>query len=329
MNFLYLFAGALALAFLVTFFATPIVMKISSDHGFVDRPNDRKMHKVPIPYGGGIATFLGFLVASCCGYMILQRLQPEMPARDTLLFSAFVIGGFLSFIIGFIDDLISMPAKAKLLCQIVAVSIVMIFGVALTFVTNPFGEGLIYFPLWVSIPITIFWIVGIMNAVNLLDGLDGLLGGVSAISSVVFVAVAFMKGQILVALVMAALAGACLGFLKYNFNPAKIFMGDTGSLFIGMIFGIGSIMGGFKTTTTLAFIIPFLIMGLPIIDTTWAIIRRVSNRQPIFKPDKGHIHHRLLGLGLTQKQAVLIIYGINVVLGLTALAICYFTSLGG
>ena len=151
------------------------------------------------------------------------------------------------------------------------------------------------------------------------------MGGVSVISAIVFLFVALMKGQLLVAGIMAALAGSALGFLKYNFHPAKIFMGDTGSLFIGSIFGIASVVGGLKTTTTVAMIIPFLIMGLPIFDTAWAIIRRASNHQPIFKPDKGHIHHRLLALGLTQVQAVLIIYSINVLLGLIALSICYFT----
>lgn len=325
MNFTILLAVTFAAAFLVTFLATPIVIKVASAKGFVDKPNERKMHKVPIPYGGGIAAFAGFLIASCCGYFLLERLQPELPFSSTLLFSAFIIGGFLSFIIGFIDDLISMPAKVKLICQIAAVSIVMLFGVSMNFINNPFGEGLIYLPLFIAVPFTVFWIVGIMNAVNLLDGLDGLLGGVSVISSLTFMLVGIMKGQALVAVVMAALAGCCLGFLKYNFNPAKIFMGDTGSLFIGMIFAIASVMGGLKTTTTVALLVPFLIMGFPIADTAWAIIRRASSHQPIFKPDKGHIHHRLLGLGLSQKQAVLTIYAINLVLAITALAVCYFT----
>ena len=321
----FLLIAVFLLALAVTYFLTPVVIKVSSEKGFVDRPNERKVHKEPIPYGGGIATFIGFLVASCVGMAIWKHLNPEIPSRDVMLFCGFLVAAFLLCVTGFIDDIINMPAKVKLLCQIFTVSIVMFFGIIVNFVTNPFGEGLIYLPMYIAVPVTIFWIVGITNAVNLLDGLDGLLGGVSVISAIVFLFVAIMKGQLLVAGIMAALAGSALGFLKYNFHPAKIFMGDTGSLFIGSIFGIASVVGGLKTTTTVAMIIPFLIMGLPIFDTAWAIIRRASNHQPIFKPDKGHIHHRLLALGLTQVQAVLIIYSINVLLGLIALSVCYFT----
>ncbi|MBR0519231.1 undecaprenyl/decaprenyl-phosphate alpha-N-acetylglucosaminyl 1-phosphate transferase [bacterium] len=313
------------LALLVTYVLTPAVIKISLEKGFVDRPNERKVHKEPIPYGGGIATFIGFLVASCVGMAIWKHYNPEISSRDLMLFCGFLVAAFLSFVTGFIDDIINMPAKVKLLCQIFTVSIVMFFGILVNFFTNPFGEGLIYLPIYIAVPVTIFWIVGITNAVNLLDGLDGLLGGITVISAIIFLFVSIMKGQLLVAGIMVALAGSALGFLKYNFHPAKIFMGDTGSLFIGSIFAIASVVGGLKTTTTVAMVIPFLIMGLPIFDTAWAIVRRASNHQPIFKPDKGHIHHRLLALGLTQVQAVLIIYSINILLGLIALSVCYFT----
>ena len=323
MYFVLIIVFLLALA--VTYFLTPVVIKISLEKGFVDRPNERKVHKEPVPYGGGIATFMGFLIASCVGMAIWKHLNPEIPSRDVMLFCGFLVAAFLLFITGFIDDMINMPAKVKLLCQIFTVSIIMFFGIIVNFFTNPFGDGLIYLPIYIAVPVTIFWIVGITNAVNLLDGLDGLLGGITVISAIIFLFVAIMKGQLLVAGIMAALAGSALGFLKYNFHPAKIFMGDTGSLFIGSVFAIASVVGGLKTTTTVAMIIPFLIMGLPIFDTAWAIIRRASNHQPIFKPDKGHIHHRLLALGLTQVQAVLIIYSINVLLGLIALSVCYFT----
>jgi len=162
-----------------------------------------------------------------------------------------------------------------------------------------------------------------MNAINLLDGLDGLLAGVSTISATIFFIVAMMKGQILVAILMAALAGATLGFLRYNFNPAQLFMGDTGSLFLGILFACLSVMGALKGTTTVALFVPVFIMGLPILDTLWAIVRRALKKQPIFKADKGHIHHRLMNLGLTQRQAVLIIYAINICFGLVGLALCH------
>ncbi len=322
--YLFLFLTALISSLLIT----PLVMKIALKKGFVDKPDERKMHKQPVAYGGGIAIFLSFMLAVVLGFVLLYFYKIELPTRDMHIIQAFVIGGFLAALTGFIDDWKSMPAKVKLLCQLLSILVIMPLGVSMTFISNPFGETLIYLPKWLGIGLTLFWMAGIMNAVNLLDGLDGLLGGVSAISALVFVCVALMKGHFLVAGIMIILVGSALGFLKYNFNPAKIFMGDTGSLFIGMVFAIASIIGGLKTTTAFALLIPFLIMGLPIIDTSWAIIRRAKNRQPIFKPDKGHIHHRLLGLGLTQKQAVCIIYVINLVLGLTAIAICYYTNAG-
>lgn len=321
--FIILFILALSLSLILT----PIVMRRAIKKGFVDKPDERKLQKVPIAYGGGIAIFLSFLIVSFIGIGLILIYKINLPQRDWYIIAAFLLGGTLSALIGFIDDWKSMPAKVKLICQIVTILLVMPLGVSITFITNPFGESLIYLPRWLGIALTLFWMVGLMNAVNLIDGLDGLLGGVTFISSIVFIIVALMKGYFFVAGVMFILAGSVLGFLKYNFNPAKIFMGDTGSLFIGMIFAIISVIGGLKTTTAFALLIPFLILGLPIVDTAWAIIRRVKNNQPIFKPDKEHIHHRLLAIGLNQKQAVCIIYAINILLGLIAIAICHYTRI--
>ncbi len=320
---LFIFYGALfSLALLLCLVFTPLVMKVALKNGFVDKPDERKMHKLPVAYGGGIAIFLSFFLTALIGLGFVFYKTIELSQKDLHIILAFLIGSAMASAIGFIDDLISMKAKTKLLAQIIAILLLIPLGVSVTFITNPFGANLIYLHPWAAAVITVFWIVGIMNAVNLLDGLDGLLGGVTAISAIVFFIVSLMKGQYIIAGIMIALAGSALGFLRYNFNPAKIFMGDTGSLFIGMLFGIASVIGGLKTTTTVAILIPFLIMGLPILDTSWAIIRRAKNRQPIFKPDKGHIHHRLLGMGLTVKQAVIIIYLINIALGITAILIC-------
>jgi len=301
-------------------------MKIALKKGFVDKPDERKLQKQPIAYGGGIAIFGSFLITALIGIGIILAYKINLPQRDWYIIFAFILGGSLSAITGFIDDWKAIPAKVKLICQIIAILLIMPLGVSITFVTNPFGESLIYLPRYIGVFLTIFWIAGIMNAANLIDGLDGLLGGVTFISSVVFIIIAILKGYFFMAGVMFILAGSVLGFLKYNFNPAKIFMGDTGSLFIGMVLAIASIIGGLKTTTAFAIFIPFLILALPIADAAWAIIRRVKNRQPIFKPDKGHIHHRLLAMGLSQKQAVLIIYAVNIICGIAAMIICNYTK---
>ncbi|MBI2252737.1 MAG: undecaprenyl/decaprenyl-phosphate alpha-N-acetylglucosaminyl 1-phosphate transferase [Armatimonadetes bacterium] len=191
------------------------------------------------------------------------------------------------------------------------------------FITYPFG-GIILLPKILSFLITLFWIVGITNAVNLLDGLDGLLAGITVISALTFGGVAILKHQFLAAILMLALGGAALGFLPYNFYPAKIFLGDAGSLFIGVILAVLTIMGAFKTTATLALFIPILIMGIPIFDTAYAILRRFLTKKPIFKADREHIHHNLLNLGLSQRQVVCIIYLINFILGILGLILAYY-----
>jgi UDP-GlcNAc:undecaprenyl-phosphate GlcNAc-1-phosphate transferase len=181
----------------------------------------------------------------------------------------------------------------------------------------------VFLPGWVSVGITVFWIVGLTNAINLLDGLDGLLAGVSGISAAFLCIVSLMKGQLLVATMLAALSGSALGFLRYNFNPARMFMGDTGSLFLGVMFASLSTMGALKLPMALAFTIPVFVMGLPIADTTWAIVRRAWARRPIFSPDKEHLHHRLLNLGLSQKQVVAVIWIMNGMLGLVGVILAY------
>lgn len=323
-----LYAVIFITSIILSIILTPIVKKIAIKHGFVDLPDERKMHKEPVAYGGGIAIFISFFLTVIGGSAYLYFSGMQISSRDIRIAAAFLIGTFFSALLGFIDDKIAMKAKHKLIAQILIILILVPFGVSVTFLSNPFADGMFYFPTWVAVLITIFWIAGIMNAINLLDGLDGLLGGVAAISGIIFAIVAFIKGHYVIVAIMVAMAGSCIGFLKYNFNPAKIFMGDTGSLCIGMSFGIASVLGGLKTTTTLSLLIPFLIMGLPILDTSWAIIRRATNGQPIFKPDKGHIHHRLLGLGLSVRQAVIIIYAINLILGIAAIAICYSCHTG-
>ena len=300
-----LFAFILALA--VAFAATPAVKMLAIRIKAVDVPRDsRRMHKTPIPRLGGLAIFLGFLVS----ILIFGRTGPQM--------AAILVGAILLVALGMVDDVVALKPGIKFLGQIVAALIPTLAGVVITRFTNPFSAGG-YFNLGIfSIPVTILWIVGITNAVNLIDGLDGLACGVSAIATVTMFVIAVLYSEYQIALMMAALAGACLGFLPYNMNPAKIFMGDTGSLFLGYILAVTSIQGLFKFYAVISFAVPFILLGLPIFDTAFAIIRRLAHGQSPLQADRGHVHHRLIDLGFDQKQSVAILYAFSAVLGLTA-----------
>ncbi|SHJ85723.1 glycosyltransferase family 4 protein [Tepidibacter formicigenes] len=300
---------ALVLSFGISYFSTPLAIKLAHKIGAIDIPKDsRRVHKNPIPRLGGIAIFLGFFITS----IFLVKIDIKM--IGILLGAALIVG------MGIIDDTRDIKPKTKLLGQIVAAVIVVICGVKIEFITNPFIRGISYLGI-LGIPITIFWIVGITNTVNLIDGLDGLAAGVSAISAITISFVAYISGQEISGILLLALAGGALGFLPYNFNPAKIFMGDTGSLFLGYILSVIAIEGAIKSAAALAIAIPILALGLPIFDTTFAIVRRKLNGKPIMQADKGHLHHRLLNKGLSQKQTVLILYAISLFLGLSAVLI--------
>lgn len=306
------------LAFLIAMFvalvATPAVIVLAGKTGAMDAPDARKVHKGPMPRIGGLAIFAGFMVAVLT-VLDFAELSPEI-ARGV---RGLLLGGALIVIIGLIDDYISLPAKVKLLGQILAACVVVYFDVRIDFITDPFGD---YFYLeYLAVPATVFWIVGLTNTVNLIDGLDGLAAGVSTIASITIFLVALQQDVMVVALFTAALAGAALGFLRYNFNPARIFMGDTGSMFLGFTLAGISVIGAVKCAATIALIVPILALGVPIMDTSFAIIRRYRGGVPIFKPDKGHLHHRLLDLGFTQRQAVLLMYVISALFGLSAVVL--------
>lgn len=294
-------------ALIGVYILTPVVMKFALKTGAMDKPDDRKVHKKPIPRIGGLGIYLAFMISLLISVDI---------TREVL---GIILGGTFIVIIGIIDDFLNMPAKLKLLGQIVAAGILVFFGVNIEFITNPFGDYL--FLGYLSIPATIFWIVGITNTVNLIDGLDGLAAGVSTIATITIMLVAWQNGSILVVTIAAALVGSSLGFLHYNFNPARIFMGDTGSMFLGYMFAALSIIGAVKSVATIALVVPILAIGLPILDTTFAIVRRYRGGVPIFKPDKGHLHHRLLSMGFSQKQAVLLMYVFSAFLGVCAIAL--------
>jgi UDP-GlcNAc:undecaprenyl-phosphate/decaprenyl-phosphate GlcNAc-1-phosphate transferase len=301
----YVVAFTVALA--AAYFITPQVKDLAIKAGAMDAPDARKVHTIPIPRMGGLAIYFGFVLA------VLSSMHISHEILGLLL------GGTVILAVGIIDDMIQLSAKVKLLGQIMAAVVLVLFDVRIEWLTNPFGD-MIYVN-YLAIPITIMWVVGLTNTVNLIDGLDGLAAGVSTIASLTILLVALEQNLWTVAILTAALAGSALGFLQHNFNPAKIFMGDTGSMFLGYMLAAVSILGAVKSAATIALVVPIVALGLPIMDTAFAIIRRYMNGRPIFKPDKGHLHHRLLAMGLSQKQAVLLMYVISGFLGVSAIAL--------
>ena len=305
-------ALAFIAAIVIAFAATPAVRAFAKKVGAIDVPSDyTRVHKQPIPRLGGLAIFFGFLFA------VVLFADISKPVQGMLL------GAIIIVISGVIDDISELKWYVKLAFQFAAAGIAVYHGLVVHAVSNPnvFSSNEILSFGSLAIPISIFWIVGITNAVNLIDGLDGLACGVSGISSVTMLIIALLVSDMNVAVITAALAGACLGFLPYNTNPAKIFMGDTGALLLGFVLSTVSIMGLFKFYAIISFAVPFLVIGLPLFDTVFAFVRRIlSGKSPMHR-DRGHFHHRLLDMGLTQKQAVAILYAISGVLGLAAVVI--------
>lgn len=306
---------AFAVALLVSLFVMPAVILLAQRTGAMDAPNARKVHKKPIPRIGGLGIYAGFMAA-----IIVIALKFGLDGEQIHETVGLLVSGSLIVALGLVDDYKNLPAKVKLLGQIIAAAVLVFgFGVRIDFITDPFGDY-IYLEL-LAIPATMFWLVGLTNTVNLIDGLDGLAAGVAAIASVTIMLIALEQNFVLVAVMTAALAGAAVGFLKYNFHPAEIFMGDTGSMFLGFMLAGISVTGAVKSVAAIALVVPVFALGLPILDTTFAIIRRVRGGVPIFKPDKGHLHHRLLNVGFTQRQAVLLMYVISALFGLSAIAL--------
>ncbi len=307
---------AFVVALVISYAATPLAKRLAFRLGAVDVPKDgRRMHKEPKARMGGLAIFLGFLVSVFC---FAEFILPTGSLNTGLI--GILIGSVIIVVLGIFDDIKPRSAKLKFLIQLVAASIPVLLGVRVFVITNPFTNELISLPMWLSIAGSILWIAGVTNAVNLIDGLDGLAAGVSSIAAVALLSILLLVNvQSVTLLVMtAALAGACFGFLPYNFNPAKLFMGDTGSTFLGFTLACVSIQGPFKTYV--AFIVPMLVLGLPIFDTAFAIIRRLLKGQSIMTPDRGHLHHRLIDRGFSHRTTVLILYILSAVLAISAIA---------
>lgn len=317
--------GPLLIAFFTALAVTPVVRKFAIKFKAVDCPNARKVHHNIMPRLGGLAICLAFWVT----VLLTQEITREI--------GGLLVGGAIICLVGVWDDFKNVSPKTKLLAQIIAACVVVAAGIRVDFLTNPL-EGLIgmeFFQhptigLWIfSYPLTVLWIIGITNAVNLIDGLDGLAAGVSSIAALTLGVVSLLEGQGNASVLFFILAASALGFLFYNFYPASIFMGDTGSLFLGFNLSTLAIIGLTKSTTIISLFLPIIILGIPIFDTLFAIFRRFVNGKPIFSPDKEHLHHRLLALGLTHRLTVLTIYGISLLLGASAVIMSLVTTAQG
>ena len=306
-----------------SFLLTPLVRKISLAKGFLDKPGGRKIHGKNMPTLGGIAICISSLIAMLMAF----RFVPQYMQEFSHGFTGLCIGGLIIIGLGILDDIKGVNARLKLLVQISVAVILIIYGISVVEITSPFGGkiSLGVFGLGIfGVLFTIFWIVGSINAINLLDGMDGLAAGITGIVAFFLFLSAVKGGNVVVAFLALALAGSALGFLPFNFYPAKIFMGDSGSMFMGLVLSAIAIEGYMKSRTVIAMIVPVIAMSVPIIDTSLAIIRRIARRRHIFHADREHVHHRLLMGGRSQRQVVLSLYFLSACFGLIAFSLIGF-----
>lgn len=301
--------------FLSAIVITPFIIWLAPKIGAVDKPDERKVHTRLMPRLGGLAIFLAIVV----GYFVSGLYDEQM--------NSIILGLLLIVVLGVIDDMLGLTAKFKFIIEVMVAGIVVFgSGLVIQFVTLPFF-GKVEFGIFAYL-ITILWIVGVTNAINLIDGLDGLSAGVSTIVLGTIGVLAFFGGKTLILTMVVVAVAATLGFLIYNFYPAKIFMGDTGALMLGYLIAVISLLGLYKSVTLFSFIVPVLILGVPIFDTFFAIVRRVVNKKPISAPDKSHIHHRLLALGFDHRTTVILIYIFSFMFSLSAILLSSSTLIG-
>ena len=310
----YLIAVLVAAA-LLSLVLTPLVRRVAIRLDNIDRPEERRVNKAPIPRGGGIAVAASFLIV-VVAWMLLNGAIREVPVPvtlDTTELGALLAGGALATMIGVLDDTFQLRARWQLLGQLALAAFAVVGGITVTFIANPFGPGNIPLTGPFAIGFTVVWIVGMINSINFIDGLDGLSSGIALIAAVTLGLISFTTaaaggGQPFIGILCFALAGSLLGFLRWNFHPATIFIGTSGVMFVGYTLAVLSILGTAKVAVAL------LVLGVPIIDTFWILVRRIATGRSPFTPDRGHIHHRLLDLGLSHSQTVLVIYGLCILL---------------
>ncbi len=312
------FIAAFVVAALVGGVLTPLVRRLALRIGAMDKPGGRHVHGQSIPRLGGLAMAAAFF-APLLGLFFVESGVAQAFTQETRKVLGLFIGGTAMCAVGFIDDTRGLRALQKLYAQVFVSVVAFACGFRIEAVFLPIIGSL---PMGIfALPVTVLWIVGVVNAVNLIDGLDGLAAGVVFFAGLTNFIIAWISGNTLVSLLMASTMGAVVGFLFYNFNPARIFMGDSGSYFLGFVLAATSLMGAPKASTAVSLLVPVVALGVPIFDTLFAMVRRFLERRPIFSPDRGHIHHRLLDMGITHRRAVLIIYGVSVVFTLSAIAI--------
>lgn len=315
MNITLLLIFVLGLGVSVVLF--PLARKLAFSLKIVDKPDERKIHTKVIPYLGSVMIFGGFMVAMLVYAFVFDGIHS---INKNILLGIGISAGAMH-ILGLIDDKYNIPAWWKLAAQSIVALIPALFGLYIDKITNPFG-GSIILPLPVAFAITVFWLVALANAVNLIDGMDGLCAGVMSVAIVFLMLILSAVGSPLV-YPLAALLGSLLGYLIFNFPPAKIFMGDSGSLFIGFIIGAFSLLSDIKSSFAITLVLPIVLLLIPIIDTFLAVIRRIKNKQHVFGADKKHLHHRLLDLGHSPGRVLLIMYGISALLGSLSLAVFF------
>lgn len=309
------FVLAVLVSFGFVYFTVPYVQKLAMKTGFVDMPNQRKIHKDPIPLLGGLAIYVGFVITAA----IFTHRAPE--------FWGITVGGLLIFLIGIIDDFYKtrrkdLPAWPKFLVQIAAASILPLFDMSIQGINIPFAHpSFVTFPIWLRYVTTVIWVVGITNMMNFLDGVDGLAAGIATISAITLFFIAIVKGHFSMAMLAIILIGSALGFLRYNFHPARIFMGDAGATFLGYVLASIAVDGAFKSATLVSVVIPVLALGVPIMDAFYVMFRRVRENRPIYVADKGHTFHHLMSSGLSQKQTVTFLYLLGICFSLVSIVI--------
>lgn len=297
----------------ISLIITPLMIKVSPLIGALDKPNKRKVHTVPVSMLGGVVLLISFLVSLVIGHPLEREYLP------------IVIGAILINFLGLIDDLYDLKPIVKLIGQIAISSIVVYYDITLDLITLPFGI-IIEFGIF-SVPMTILWIVAVTNAINLIDGLDGLAAGVSLIALCTIGFISILQQNIFIMMICSVLIGSILGFIRYNFYPAKIFLGDNGALMLGYIIGVLSLLG-FKNITLISLFFPIIILAVPFIDMLVAMIRRYRQGKPIMQADKSHLHHKLLELGYTHPQTVILIYSIAILFSIASIILYLSTSWG-
>jgi UDP-GlcNAc:undecaprenyl-phosphate/decaprenyl-phosphate GlcNAc-1-phosphate transferase len=300
------------------FLLTPLVRRLSVHWGALDHPDDRKVHAEPMPRLGGLAVFGGFCLPWGFFYLLDNRVTATFQNYEKLC-AALMLAATIMLVLGLVDDFKGLRAAPKFLVQTTTAIGLYFGGFQIDVLSNPFGPSLQLGVL--ALPVSVLWIVGVTNAINLLDGIDGLATGVTACIALALAVINVVAGNILVALLTLCLAGACVGFLPYNFAPARIFLGDSGSLVLGLVLACIGIISLFKAATLTFVAVPLVLFGLPLMDTTSVFLGRLWRGAPLFQGDKTHVHHRLLDLGLNHRQAALFLYAITLLLGVAAVTL--------